>query len=79
MVDANERSRLELEWLRGEVEAAAGLDDAARIAILEDLWATAEAIRATKSPEQLEREERARQILDGVGLIRYRELAKSLS
>jgi hypothetical protein len=79
MVDPSERSRRELDWLRGEVAAAAGLDDAARVAILEDLWATAEAIRSTKTPEQLAREERARQILDGVGLERYRALVARLS
>ena len=74
----DERARRELEWLREEVATSAGLDDAARVAILEDLWATAEAIRATKSAEQLEREELARQQIDGAGLERYRELARRL-
>ena len=79
MVDDAERLRREREWLRGEVAAAAHLDDADRTAILEDLWLTAEAIRDTKSADQLRREELARQILDGPGLERYRALAARLS
>ena len=71
MVDPLERRRREARWLREEVAAARHLDDAARIAILEDLWRTVEAIRATKSAEQLLREERARQELDAPGLERY--------
>ena len=69
----------ELEWLRGEVAAASSLTDADRIAILEDLWQTVEAIRATKTVEQLQREEQARLTLDGAGLARYRALAARLS
>ncbi|MBI5851952.1 MAG: hypothetical protein HZB39_13140 [Planctomycetes bacterium] len=78
MVDHAERLRRELEWLRREVAAAAGLSDADRVAILEDLWATAEAIRATTTPEQLERDEQARRVLDGPGLERYCALAERL-
>jgi hypothetical protein len=79
MIDPPERRRREMEWLREEVALAAGLSDAERIAILEDLWATAEAIRATKSPAQIEREELARQTLDGEGLARYAALAARLA
>lgn len=71
--------RRELEWLRGEVAAAAGLSDADRVAIFEDLWRTAEAIRATKTKEQLEHDEQARRILDTPGLERYRALAERWS
>jgi len=76
MVDEAERLRREYEWLRREVAAAANLDDADRVAILEDLWVTAEAIRDTKSADQLRREEIARQRIDGHGLARYRALAE---
>lgn len=78
MVDPDERLRREAEWLREEVAAARDLDDATRIAILDDLWHTAEAIRATETADQLLREERARQLLDAPGLERYVALLASL-
>jgi len=79
MIVTAEQIRREIEWLRREVADAAMLDDRARVAILEDLWATAEAVRATKSPAQLEREEVARRALDEEGLARYRALSERLT
>jgi hypothetical protein len=73
-----DRDRREREWLEREVALAARLSDADRIRILEDLWQTVEAIRATKSPEQIEREERVRRELDEPGRARYRALAARL-
>jgi hypothetical protein len=73
-----EHQRREHEWLEREVAAAASLTDAERTWILEDLWRTVEAIRATKSPEQLLREEQVRRELDAPGLARYRALAERL-
>lgn len=54
----------EREWLESEVRLAAPLSDTDRIRILRDLLRTAEAIRRTKSPEQLLREEEVRHILE---------------
>jgi hypothetical protein len=79
MTEDEERARRERQWLRSEVALASGLDGAERIAILEDLWQTAELIRATKSPDQLRREELARQVLDAPGLERNRALAARLT
>ena len=73
-----EREQRERAWLEREVAMAANLTDADRIQILEDLWQTAEAIRATKSPDQFEREEQVRRELDEVGRARYRALAERL-
>ena len=74
-----ERDRRELEWLRREVASAAGLTDADRIRILLDLLRTADAIRKTKSAEDLRREDEARRTLDEApGRARYRELAQRL-
>ena len=75
----SQHEQRELEWLRREVEAAAHLTDAERIQILEDLWNTVEAIRATKTADQLAREEQARRALDEPGRRRYRELVERLS
>lgn len=74
-----DRDSKELEWLRREVAAAAGLTDEDRIRILEDLLATADAIRRGKSPEDLRREEEARRTLEEApGRARYRALAERL-
>jgi hypothetical protein len=56
----------EREWLEREVRLAAGLTDADRVRILRDLLRTAEAIRRTKPPEQLRREEEVRRLLEDV-------------
>lgn len=62
----------ELEWLRREVALAARLDDAGRIAILQDHLCAADAIRRGKSAEDLRREEEARRTLeDAPGKARY--------
>lgn len=79
MAKTSEHERRERDWLEREVAFAARLSDAERIAILDDLWQTLEAIRATKTPEQLQREELARRELDAPGLERYRALAARLA
>jgi hypothetical protein len=79
MTQTAEGARRELEWPRREVADAAGLDDAERIQILEDLWQTSEVIRANKSEDQLQREEQARRLLDAPGRERYRALAERLA
>ena len=79
MHEPSEHERREREWLQREVAYAAGLTDRERIEILEDLWQTIEAIRATKTPDQLRREELAQQELDEPGRARYRALAERLS
>ena len=66
----------ELEWLKREVALAANLTDKNRIEILDDLWKTIEAIRRSKSPEDIRREEDARRALDAPGRARFRELAE---
>lgn len=66
----------EFAWLESEVRMAAALSDADRIRILRDLLRTAEAIRRTKSAEDLAREEAARRALeDDAGRERYAALA----
>jgi hypothetical protein len=78
LTDRRSRSEREREWLEREVAMAARLTDADRIRILLDLLRTADAIQATKSPEQLEREEAVRRQIDGEGLERYRALIARL-
>ena len=74
-----ERNRRELEWLENEVRQAASLSDADRIRILRDLLRTADAIRREKSPEELERDEEVRRILNDLpGRERYAALAERL-
>ena len=74
-----DRERREREWLEGEVRSAASLTDADRIRILRDLLRTADAIRRSKSPEQLRREEEVRRLLeDGPARERYAALAERL-
>ncbi len=58
----------EREWLEREVRLAASLTDAERVRILQDLFRTVEAIRRTKSPEQLRREEEVRRLMEDVPL-----------
>lgn len=72
------RERRDKEWLEGEVLRAAGLTDDDRIRILRDLLRTAEAIRRTKSAEQLRREEEVRRALDAPGRARYIALSERL-
>jgi hypothetical protein len=73
-----ERDIREMEWLKREVALAARLTEADRVRIIEDLWETANAIRRSKSPEDIRREEDARRQLDAPGRARYRELAERL-
>ncbi|MBI2932192.1 MAG: hypothetical protein HYY16_11120 [Planctomycetes bacterium] len=54
----------EREWLEGEVRLAASLTDADRIRILRDLLRTVDAIRRTKTPEELKRDDEVRRLLD---------------
>lgn len=69
----------EREWLAKEVERAAHLSDADRIRILRDLLSAAEAIRRTKSAEQIEREEEVRRVLETLpGRARYEATAERL-
>ena len=56
--------RREREWLEAEVAAAASLTDADRVRILRDLRRTAAAIRAGKSADELDREERYRALAE---------------
>jgi hypothetical protein len=69
----------EMAWLHREVAAAAGLTDAERVAILEDLFQTSEAIRAGKTPDELRQEEAVRVALDRPGRERYRALAERIA
>ena len=79
MEGMTDRERREREWLESEVRLAAGLTDADRIRILRDLLRTAEAIRRTKPPEQLRREDEVRRILeDDPARERYEALAERL-
>jgi hypothetical protein len=73
----NERERREQDSLAAEVAFAAGLSDADRIRILRDLLRTVDAIRKSKSPEELRREEEVRRILDELpGRKRYISLSE---
>jgi hypothetical protein len=75
----NQRERKEWEWLAGEVAFAAGLSDADRIRILRDLLRTADAIRKSKSPEELRRDEEVRLLLEEPGRKRYIALCERLA
>jgi hypothetical protein len=62
----------EKEWLEAEVRLASTLTDRDRIRILRDLLRTVDAIRRTKTPEELEREEEVRRVLEEApGRARY--------
>ena len=61
-----ERDRREMEWLASEVALASSLTDADRIRILRDLLRTAHAIRASKSADQILREDEVRRVLEDV-------------
>jgi hypothetical protein len=69
----------EREWLEGDVARAALLTDADRIRVLRDLLRTAAAIRRTKSPRELRRDEEIRRAMDEPGLARYRALVERLA
>jgi hypothetical protein len=60
----NERDRREREGIAAEVALAAALSDADRVGILRDLLRTADAIRKSKSAEELQREDEVRQRLE---------------
>lgn len=76
MTDPDRRER---DWLESEVRLAAALTDADRVRILRDLLRTADAIRRTKSPEELRRDEEVRRFLeDDAGKERYTALAERL-
>ena len=75
-----EGERAERVWLESEIKLAATLTDAERIRIFKDLLRTAEAIQRTKSPEQLEREEEVRRLLEyEPAKARYAELVTRLA
>jgi CelD/BcsL family acetyltransferase involved in cellulose biosynthesis len=74
----SERDRKEREGLAAEVAFAAGLSDADRIRILRDLLRTADAIRKSKSPDELRRDEEVRRILEEGGRVRYIALCERL-
>jgi hypothetical protein len=77
-MDPTNGKRREREWLEREAAMARRLTDADRIRILRDLLRTIDAIRRTKSPEPLRREEEVRRALDEPGRARYRALAERL-
>jgi hypothetical protein len=74
----SERERKEREGLAAEVAFAAGLSDADRIRILRDLLRTADAIRRSKSPDELQRDEEVRRLLEEDGRARYSALCERL-
>ncbi len=74
----SERDRKEREGLAAEVAFAAGLSDADRIRILRDLLRTADAIRKSKSPDELRQDEEVRRILEEGGRARYIALCERL-
>jgi len=69
----------EREWLESDVARAALLTDADRIRVLRDLLRTAAAIRRTKSPGDLRRDEEVRRAMDEPGRARYRALVERLN
>ena len=74
-----EREDRERVWLEAEVRGAASLSDADRIRILRDLLRTADAIRKTKTPQELRREEEIRRVLEEIpARERYAQLAERL-
>ncbi|MBM3835167.1 MAG: hypothetical protein FJ403_18215 [Verrucomicrobia bacterium] len=75
-----ERERNERAWLENEVRLAQGLTDADRIRILRDLLRTVDAIRRSKSKEQIQREDEVRwQLEDGPARERYAKLVDRLA
>src|SRR5947199_10845084 len=68
---ADGRSDRERQWLEREVAWAAFLTDADRVRILRDLLRTADAIQRAKSPEEIQRAEEVRRLLDESGRARY--------
>jgi hypothetical protein len=74
----SERERREQEGLAAEVVFAADLTDADRIRIFRDLLRTAEAIRKSKSAEELRRDEEVRRSFEEPGRQRYIALCERL-
>lgn len=75
-----EREIAERAWLENEVRLAEGLTDADRIRILRDLLRTIDAIRRSKSPEEITREEEVRwRLEDAPARERYAELVERLA
>jgi len=74
----SERERKEWDGLAAEVAFAAGLSDADRIRILRDLLRTADAIRRSKSPDELRQDEEVRRLLEEGGRARYVALCERL-
>ncbi len=74
----SERDRKEREGIAAEVAFAAGLSDADRIRILRDLLRTADAIRKSKSPDELRQDEEVRRFLEDGGRARYIALCERL-
>jgi hypothetical protein len=74
----SERERKERDGLAAEVAFAAGLSDTDRIRILRDLLRTADAIRRSKSPDELRQDEEVRRLLDEGGRARYVALCERL-
>lgn len=74
----SERERREREGIAAEVAFAADLTDADRIRIFRDLLRTADAIRKSKSAEELRRDEEVRRFFDEPGRQRYIALSERL-
>jgi hypothetical protein len=74
----SERERLEREGLAAEVAFAADLTDADRIRILRDLLRTADAIRKSKSAEEIRRDDEIRRLLEDPGRQRYIALSERI-
>jgi hypothetical protein len=74
----SEGERKEREGLAAEVAFAAGLSDTDRIRIFRDLLRTADAIRRSKSQEELERDEEVRRLLEEVGREHYHAVCERL-
>lgn len=70
-VSMSDREQRERNGIEAEVAFAAGLSDADRIRILRDLLRTVDAIRKSKSPEELRREEEVRRLEELAGRERY--------
>lgn len=75
-----ERDQLERTWLEAEVRLAASLTDSDRIRILRDLLRTVDAIRRSKTPDEIRREDDVRRTLETEpALRRYIALAERLA
>ena len=72
------REHHERDGIAAEVKFASDLTDADRIRILRDLLRTADAIRRSKSAEELRRDEEVRRSLEEPGRQRYIALCERL-